>query len=508
MKKNFRTLFLFLIFLGVMAILLPSYSTAFEPITLNECSEITFFGWFRNNSGIFLQDQPYAQDGNQLATERTWVRGYVDYKISDHFRFWSAVEFAYEPWYETETHSSSSLVPPQQAELTKKGGKEYSEYNDVNDILRECYFEWKPNQDVDIKLGRQIVIWGEALTTRVGDVIHPDNGRFTFAFANLEDTRIPSWMIRGVFNINALNSFLELIYNPNLVKDVYTVTWSPNPAIPAAGLAGQRFAIHAADQPFIDYIPFTVRGAYPHGWKGDARGGFRTNTLLGGYSFGISYFHTQEYNPLLKRGSFVGMVGPFELRNAILVHPNKDIIGFYLNKQLTGTAPIPGVLRTEAIFVPNQPFNTFATSDSDRITRREYIKYLIGYDLNGYFYPSWHNTAPINLTLEHVGEIIPNNNNVQYITYHINQRKWNPSITGNLSTNWRYNQWETSIIASYFPWGRSGLFMPIVKYTSPKFNQNLSVEFRYICLFGNSNYTGLGIFKNKDMLVLTTQFNW
>ena len=312
-------------------------------------------------------------------------------------------------------------------------------------------------------------------------------------------------------------------------------------AVPLAHLAGQRFAINPEerfDPPnavgnaaifgalnIVQFPPLSrdwieafpgfwvptalpsLREEYPEGWGKYARGGFRTNTTLAGYNFGITYFHTQEYNPVIKRGAMTGAVDPhlhLPYREYVLSHPNKDIFGVYMNKQL----PWPGVLRAEAIYVPNQPFNTFDLRDSDAIVRRDYIKYMIAYDLNSFLYFNWHKTAPFDITFEHVGEVIPDNKNIQYIVYATEQKKWNPSFNMRISTNWFYNLLSTEIIASYMPWGRSGLLMPIVKYTPNVLNKNLSFELRYINVFGKNNFQGLGILRTKDMVVLTTQYNW
>lgn len=516
MRKIMRDLILLLACLGMLSFLIPSYSVALEKIDLCDWGDITFYGWLRNNTGLFLHSQDYAENGNQLATERTTFRGYMDWNISNQVRFWSAVELAYEPWYPVEKDSITSTIPYRDSFFTgytptRHNGGEYSEYNNANDILRECYLELKPNDTLDIKIGRQIAIWGEALTTRVGDVVHPDNQRFTFAFANLEDTRIPSVMMRGIYTLTALNSSFEWIYSPPVLQNMWNVDMDPNFAVAATNTPGQRFAIYAPNIT-TPYIPSFENVKYPTGWGDNSRGGFRTNTVLSGYSFGLSFFHTQEYSPLPQVGKIMGYLNPFDdvfipIRKVTLVYPDKDIIGAYMNKQLTGSSPIPGVIRTEAIYVPNQPFSSL--SNPYTIIRRDYIKYLIGYDLNNFFYPSWHNTAPINLTIEHVGQVVPHNNDVGYTPiYQTEQKKWNPNITGRLSTNWRYNQIETDIIASYFPWGESGLIMPYVQYTLPWYNQAMSAEIRYIDIFGRNNYQGLGILRYKDMVVLTLQFNW
>jgi hypothetical protein len=550
MKKKIVFL-LTMVCLGVITLLIPSYSGAFPPIKLGEETELNFYGFLRNNLGMFVDNpQPFSQSSNDLATARTWLRGNVDFKMTNQLRFGAVIQFVYEPEYDVEKGALTSRT--RTGGSIKENGKEYSEYKDINDILRECYLEWKPAKEHSIKIGRQIAIWGESLTTRVGDVIHPEDTRFTFAFANLEDTRIPSWMIRGVHDIPAFGSSIEWIFNPNLVQKEYRVNRSAAMAVPLAGNAGERFGLNLEERflaprsvtnpafgpPFTNpgvvvtspasrdwiyniFIPGThwasttsplFKNEYPEGWS-SLRGGFRTNTTLEGFNFGLSYFHTQNYDVIAKdKGIIPGAFDPATgkpKRYFALVNPNIDIIGAYMNKQLTGTG-IPGVLRAEAIYIPNKPFGTFdpPAVDADAIVRRDYIKYMMAYDLNSFFYFSWHKTAPFNITFEHVGEVIPNNKNLRYIVYSTEWIKWNPSFAVNISTNWLYNLISTGLIVSYMPWGHSGLIMPSVKYTPPWLNNSFSAELKYIGIYGGSKYKGLGILETKDMIVLTTQFQW
>lgn len=552
MKKAAQKSFLIVACLGLMTFLIPSYSNAFPSIKLGEETELSFYGFIRNNTGMFLQNpQPFAESGNDLATERTWLRGNVDFKISNQLRFGAVMQFVYEPPYRVEHNAGGSygtIIDP----ANKENGKEYSEYRNINDTLREVYLEWKPLRGHSIKIGRQIAIWGEALTTRVGDVIHPEDQRFSLAFANLEDTRIPSWMIRGFDDIPAINSTFEWIVNPNFVQDKYRVNRSAHFVAP--GEIGERFSINPETRfdppysvrndlfslPFPDplrvvphpfsrgWAPFGPGGSYvplefpdarvvfPKVW--DLRAGFKTNTTLGGFNFGFSYFHTQNYDPVVKRGDLTGAVAgpplpPLPYREYKLVYPNIDIIGAYFNKQL----PWPGVVRAEAIYVPNKPFNTFDKAGvfpdpiaplNNTTDRRDYVKYMVAYDLNSYFYFSWHKTAPFDITFEHVGEWIPKNKDLQYIGYSNELKKWNPSFNMRISTNWLYNLISTELVVGYMPWGNSGLLMPAVKYTPPVLNKKLSIELKYINVFGKNNFQGLGILRTKDMVVLTTQFDW
>ena len=182
----------------LMAVLPVSRSAAFDdPLFSSGDTELTMYGWLRNNIGLFTDDIDYAYSGNDLATCRTWLRTYLDMTISKNLRVWAAIQFAHEPTYQSEKYSMSTNSR-HAGVMTLSDGKEYSEYYRVADVLRELYIEWQMSLDNSIRVGRQIVVWGESLTTRVNDVIHPEDSRFTFAFANLEDTRIPMWMIKGI----------------------------------------------------------------------------------------------------------------------------------------------------------------------------------------------------------------------------------------------------------------------------------------------------------------------
>jgi hypothetical protein len=537
LKKHVKGIWLSLV---CLTLLIPQQGNAFEKMTFGENQELTIWGWLRNNTGVFLQKLPYQQNNDNLATERTWLRTYADWKMSDQFRFYTAIQFAYEPWYKSEDGSGS-----------KKGGEEYSEYKNLNDVFREAYFQWSPNKKNDLKIGRQIAIWGESLTERVGDVIHPDDSRFALAFTNLEDSRIPQWMIRSIHDIDPLSSSFEWIVNPLLVDDQYRVSRLAQSAQPILNEAGQRFALNPEDRfqppnsvgnpilfpiaagvaspPFSrgwtqlpSFIPGpmagkwvptevpTVREVYPDNTINDTRFGFRTNTNLGNTLFGVMYWHTHNYDPLVKRGNLTGRMvqtGPDSSvpeRQYNLVHPAMDIIGAHMNEQL----PWPGVIRAEAIYSPNKPFNTFDVNVTDAIVTRDYFKYMVAYDLSNFFYFDWHKTAPFDVTLEHVGEYIPNADNLQYLIYATKQPSYVPRFNGRISTNWFYNRISTEIVVSYWPWANSGLVMPAIKWTPGWWNQKFSAELKYISVYGDNNYEGMGILRGKEMIVLTTQFNF
>ena len=159
----------------------------------------------------------------------------------------------------------------------------------------------------------------------------------------------------------------------------------------------------------------------------DARFGFRTSTFLGGYEFGISYFHTQIYNPVVMRSTETFPSGipdptaPQTIRNYYLIHPDVDYFGAYFNKDVK-----LGLIRAEAIYSPNMSYNTFDTTDFDSVVERDYIKYMLAWDLTGALYFDWHKSAPIDITIEHIGEYVPDNENIQNAVYATELEKYKP----------------------------------------------------------------------------------
>ena len=560
---------LILICLSFTLLAVPMFSHAFDTYRCGD-QEVTIWGFLRNNLGMFERTQEFTNSGNQLATARTWLRAYMDWKMSEQFKFYTAVQFIWEPWYKVEEGTTQSENGgPQQHR--KSGWKTYSEFDDVNDVIREVYIEWKPSKKHTIKFGRQIAIWGESMVDRVGDVIHPNDSRFAFAFANIEDTRIPQYMIRGIHDIDSLNSSFEWIVNPLLTEGKYTVNRTADYAnLEADGGAEQRFAIHPEDRfypgrsvapgtppwftpgqfnfdqlsglvgwpvasSFYEWIPFAgiwipnelpyVHTKYPDNFE-DTRFGFRTSTLLGGYQFGITYWHTQNYDVVMSRGGVIGGYREYEVS-----YPTLDYIGFYMNKQL----PWPGVIRAEVVYSPNKPYVTFNTispyaslmafggfgpfgpifinqytsSTESGVVRRDWVKYMLAYDLNSFLYFDWHKTAPFDITFEHIGEWVPNSSDLQQVIYSYTKvPNYHASFNIRISTNWYYNRLATELVFGYDTFGNSGLFMPAITWKPGWMNQKFSAELKYIGLYGDNDYEGLGMFRKKDMFILTTQFNF
>lgn len=442
------------------------------------------------------------------------------------------------------------------------------------------------------------VVWGEAIGQRVGDVVNPSDYRWSLPMSveDTENQRVPQYMVRGIHDVQPLSSSLEWIVSPILTSPEWSVSMGNQSAVLAQGIAGQRFgaapetrivdarsigntalaALNPAfavfgnpdvllvspttsgwvNNPLIfpgtGWGPFLVQPTgptsanlvtevpdvkvkYPDGMK-DTRFGFRTNTLAGGYGFGVMYYHRQVFEPLMKREDIVSTVtspgpplGPFSntsmvtnTRRYVVEYPDIDNIGIYVNKAL----PWPGVIRAEVVYTPNMPFNRFLPTQTvigplgptttfaegaSGVTRRDDFKYLFAYDLQGFFYPDWHKTAPFDVIFEHTGEWIPNARDLQYVTstwYGTKIPSWQGTFTLQVMTNWFYNKLSTQVAFIYNTFGNSRAIVPAVKWMPSWQDNKFSMELKYVYIDGDKRDKGFGGWMDKDYVQLKTQLTF
>ncbi len=205
---NFRTfvcLFAFFAFLALIPCQVQAMNMSYGDWELD--------GFLRNNTGVWTENWDYAPNNDPLATCRNWFRLNLNGEISPSLKLKAEVLAVYEPEYSRE----------------RGGGIAANTYNSFD--FREMRLDWRPAMGHNFRIGKQIVNWGESLSARVGDIINPVDGRFDLGFTNLEDTRMPIWMVRGLHQISAIGTSLDWIFSPYMEPDRYrpsrTLAWGP-----------------------------------------------------------------------------------------------------------------------------------------------------------------------------------------------------------------------------------------------------------------------------------------
>ncbi len=83
------------------------------------------------------------------------------------------------------------------------------------DDFKQSYDLWEFYVDLSrgpafVRIGRQILAWGETDIFRLLDGINPLDNTFGGPFEDLDDRRIPLWMLRGSYNIGTIGPFSSL----------------------------------------------------------------------------------------------------------------------------------------------------------------------------------------------------------------------------------------------------------------------------------------------------------
>jgi hypothetical protein len=174
----------------------------------------------------------WTHSSNALAVSRTLLQVDENYRLNENNTFFAREWFVYEPPY--AFNSSNNVVDSaiQNAYLspfcaTSPACRVHREVapspghftNDFynNYSVRDFWWEnkWGP---LTTFVGNQIVVWGQSLAFRIGDVINPQDFTWNFGFANLEQSRNPQWMIHPILNLPEWgplqSNFLELVIQP------------------------------------------------------------------------------------------------------------------------------------------------------------------------------------------------------------------------------------------------------------------------------------------------------
>jgi len=114
-----------------------------------------------------------------------------------------------------------------------EGFKQVEENDPENiDNFKQAYDLWEAYVDFSrgpafIRLGRQILAWGETDIFRLLDGINPLDNTFGGPFEDLDDRRIPLWMLRGSYNIGTIGPFTSLTIEGFWVPGTWDAKMSP-----------------------------------------------------------------------------------------------------------------------------------------------------------------------------------------------------------------------------------------------------------------------------------------
>ncbi len=221
--------------------------------------------------------------------------------------------------------------------------------------LREAYFDVYLDF-MDIRLGRQQVVWGEAVGLRITDVVNPQDFR-EFILDDFVDSRIPLWMAKLDFYLS--NWTFTVLWIPFFEPNQTALSgsdweWTFNRPNVSPGLT---VVTNDPDEPGIALENGEV--------------GVRMAGLLGGWNLSASYLYTWDDTPT-RHSNFdpATFSLTFDQR-----HHRTHVAGLTLANVFG-----PFVVHGELSHNIGKRFNTADHNDDDGVVEKQFLFYMLGVD--------------------------------------------------------------------------------------------------------------------------------
>jgi len=431
-------------------------------------------------------------------------------------------------WYEATT----SLDDTGHDYIPHNDRKRYQQPTHFEDVLTESYLSFV-NGPIDIRVGKQIVIWGQLDTSRVADVVNPlDLRRGVPGVDNWEEIKSGLWMIRTSYKTTLPgNLIFENIINPgfyqNLQLPYENTHWGPS--FITAG--GTGFSPNNKKPGIYHWQQEKWNKDAPNGWNSDNwELGFR----LQGYTYDIDwsliYWNarsdgpTARVNPATAYGLnyvFPGIVAGITGGN---VHPKHwdggKVDSFKRFQTFGGTAQTcfqnlhNSIWRLEWFVENHSPFNT-GTKGSNQsltgVTRQNIGGIAVQYN-DKFEIPWWTRTVGtgsyFQLSLTYFIEHVFNMNGDICITDR-NHRLGDPnmqSLSLFMMQQMFNANWTFVFNSSYYPMIKKYFCVPTLTYTWP--GEHWRTDLGYVAYGGSNNeYVG-DAYAHKDSVILRMRYEF
>lgn len=372
------------------------------------------------------------------------------------------------------------------------GLKEFRMSNNEQEIIKELYFDLSAGSWFNMRLGKQLVSWGETAETRVADIINPLDFSNLTAFPDWEDYKVGLWMARFFIAPPSMPQDIsfEFIVIPYLFEpDRYPV-------------GGTGAYIGSPYNPYTSRLLYHRRADKPSSKLSNTELGARVRGLTLGTDWALSVFYTRVDSPIVR--------GATGLRNLqLLMNQGRNVrdiyeYPFYTSCAATFSRPIDyikSVLRGEFVLNVNRPYNygSYKRKDRDLFTsaitldRNNFVPFISPLNRNRAIVSS---LSWIHYNLRDFDD---NKLTGEYIRWESGYResKWD-KLTLTLSTGIYY---DTILPAFSFVYDFEGNETYLYKLTVAPGD-----HWRYEVIFQKSNEQGVKKFSDQVVLSLRYEF--
>ncbi len=291
----------------------------------------------------------------------------VEYKVADCLVLFARGLYYYDAVYDLQNRYKNTRG----LDLRQPG----------DEWLREAYVDYLSNK-LDMRLGKQFVVWGAVDGVKILDKINPINYRDW----NLEDERIPLWMWKIEYSPMVDATIQVLIipdYAPNFIPPAGS-PWSMRSSdIGAASLARLTSA-----------TTLTLPTDKPRKSVENTKIALRWLNVINGFEYTFNYFHGYNYNKTayVTTVYYPGPNPPSYVPRTLDIldrYEKLDIVGCSFTKTLSSkSALIDGLtVRGEFAHLNNNKINYGRDMDIRGVVNTNDYNYCLG--LDKYFWIKW-----------------------------------------------------------------------------------------------------------------------
>lgn len=324
--------------------------------------------------------------------------------------------------------------------------------------LRELYLHARILKKLNIRIGKQQIVWGETDGLKLLDVINPQYFR-EFILDDFGDSRIPLWSVKAEFPIKKLK--IQLLWIPDLT---YHVLINPDaPYFPKSVLPEPPIGIKTIFGPIEK----------PNNIVLDSDVGLKLSALIKGWDITANYFYYYDDFPVFYNNlSFLPTGEP-----SIMINPKYErhhLFGFTFNK------PIKLVtLRGEIGYLFNQNFSSTDPDAFMGVVRSDQFSSAIGLDLI-----KGENIVSAQLFSDYLIDDVP--------TFNHNRLEWTVSLL--LSREFMNDSFKAEALWVHSIKGKDGLLRPKLSYW---LTSNVQLLLSSDIFYGNKSML-FGQFKDRN----------
>ena len=342
---------------------------------------LEFAGYLKNETALRL-----AHGMDEFMKEANIAQLETEYKFNDHVQFFSILRWFYDSVYQLEDRYKDD--PKWESKTNKK-----LKYPEKLQWLRECYLDVLTDR-LDLRLGKQQVVWGTADGIRILDIVNPLDYR-EWTLKDYIDTRIPLWMLNAEGKI-LMNGQLQFLLIPDYEANYYPPSGAPF-TLRTVRLGAESMQALTAARVTTATIDQKPPRQFEH-----SKIGLRWRNIIEGHAFEytLNYLHTYSFASSAytnMQGAIIPGVGWVPTAFTLTRRAEGiEVLGGTFSKTITEGIVIPGLgkgwtLRGELAYIKGDAMNI----GTDGVIKQtgsctvdvDQLNYVFGFDKT--FFTNW-----------------------------------------------------------------------------------------------------------------------